>query len=189
MTMMIFPAQPGTNLVHKDDGVTAPIVGFAYVQGNLVFPLFVMAGKSGCGPDEAVQHPDGLISYPAKSRFFTSLGEWQEWMRDQAEEEEAQVAATGGPDKSPIKFGTTKYKTKSYWHWQTANAIFEIEGEAAIPDDPRVVKVKRDEFADLKKAGASKIDPHAGVIEDEEPAEPQTSASSYTDEDDDDGVI
>jgi len=182
--MNVFSAPAGTYLYHRDHGRLAVIVGFAYVQANLAFPIYGVPTKAGIGPLECIEHPEGYISYPAKSRMFESLADWSAFVEDMAEEGEETVAAGTAPDPSPIVFGDKTNKTKSFWHWPTANAVFEIEGETALPNDPRVKKVKRDEFFDLKRDGAVKIDPHAGVIEEE----PET-VTEEDDDDDDSSVI
>lgn len=85
-------------------------------------------------------------------------------------------AATKPEPKAPpasdkLVFGTKAHKTKSFWHWPDANAVFEIEGENPYPTDPRVAKIKREEFFALKRDGAVAIDPHAGVIQDDDQSE------------------
>lgn len=74
-----------------------------------------------------------------------------------------------------IAFGKKTYSTNSFWHIPSANAIFQIEGGNVYPKDDRCEKIKRDDYAKLKKAGATVIDPHSGVVGDEP-------------EDDDDGM-
>lgn len=185
--MNVFSAPAGTYLTHRDHGRLAVIVGFAYVQGNLAFPIFAVPTKSGVGPLEAIEHPDGAVSYPAKARTFESVTDWMSFVEDLDDETaEAKKPVEGTkPDDSPIKFGTKSNKTKSFWYWPTANAVFEIEGEAVLPDDKRVEKIKRDEFFNLKRDGAVKIDPHAGVIVEEGGTHP----ADEEDEDDDASVI
>lgn len=79
----------------------------------------------------------------------------------------------------PIQFGRKTYSTNSFWSMPSANAVFQIEGGQHYPKDPRCEKVKRDEFAALKRAGATVIDPHSGEIGGAAEPEP---------EDDDDGM-
>ena len=86
--------------------------------------------------------------------------------------EDAMIESVG-----PIPFGKKTYSTNSFWHMPSANAIFQIEGGNVYPKDDRCEKIKRDDYAKLKKAGATVIDPHSGVVG-EEPG----------DEDDDDAM-
>jgi hypothetical protein len=196
--MNMTPALPGTFLREWDaDGDTrdTPIIGWTYVTGNMGFPIFPVGGRS-VGPHALifvpVGDPDmniGLWCHPS-SQLATG---------DYAAAESVVVAAmetvgapepdlkdrpvdpAGQPDMKPIHFGAATYKTQSFWHWPTANAIFKIEPEHVIPSDARIVKIKRDEFAKLKRDGASVIDPHNGVISDTPPEEP--AAEEAGDED------
>jgi hypothetical protein len=72
--------------------------------------------------------------------------------------------ATGGA----IQFGTKTFSTNSFWRLKSSNIdehdpIFQIEGGHAYPKDARCEKIKRDEYAALKKAGSPVIDPHAAA--------------------------
>lgn len=187
--MNVMSAPAGTHLWHRDHGRIAVIIGFAHVQGALGFPLYAIANApKGLGPMHAIEHPDGYVSYPAGDRqTFDSVDDWKSYVEDLEWDEADPAAAAGstvdakpGDSNRPLVFGTKSHKTKSFWHWADANAVFEIEGEQPYPNDPRVLKIKRDEYFNLKRDGASKIDPHAGTIEDEE--EPETPAAE--DEDD-----
>lgn len=196
-----FPAAPGTLMLayHPDDGKVSltPIVGWANPTGLMAFPVVAVGGRS-MGPLQAIEHgPEGLVSYPTASLVFRDRLEWAKYMRQNAPsdadggheepsvEEMAEEAGTashgadkgeGGPDTKPLIFGKKTYSTKSFWHWEAANAVFEIEGGEVYPNDPRAVKIKRDEFFTLKRDGAVKIDPHAGLILDSgEPEEPEAS--------------
>jgi hypothetical protein len=180
MTSLI-SATPGTNLINAHGNIVAVIIAWQYLQGNMAFPLFA-CGRSGVAKEEAVFHPEGYITHPASQKVFESVDLWTAYIDGEAIVTDTSGTTEGtAPDNRPINFGTKSYSTKSYWHWPTANAIFEIEGKAEYPDDPRVLKIKREEFADLKRGGASKIDPHAGVIQEDGPNE----AAPAVDEDED----
>lgn len=192
--MNMFPAQPGTVMRQYDadgDHTETPVVGWVHIQGSIVFPVFCVPGLS-AGPGSAIWIPSsvetssGYWCYPHKG-VVTSDETKLEGMISEAlgEEEEkapapknAPVTVEGKPDTRPLSFGAKTYNTKSFWHWETANAIFEIEGKEVYPSDPRVVKIKRDEYAKLKRDGAVKIDPHSGLINED-------SAAPEDDEEDD----
>lgn len=193
-----FPAAPGTLMLsyHPDDGKVSltPVVGWSSPTGLMAFPVVAVGGRS-MGPLQAIEHgPEGLVSYPTASLVFKDRIEWARYMRQNSPadaedgneepsvEEMAEDAGTashggdkgeGGPDTKPLVFGTKTYATKSFWHWESANAVFEIEGGGVYPNDPRAVKIKRDEFFTLKREGAAKIDPHAGLILADSEQEPE----------------
>ena len=93
-------------------------------------------------------------------------------VRNGEDDQNERVGPTGA-----IQFGKKTYSTNSFWSMPSANAIFQIEGGNVYPKDDRCEKIKRDDYAKLKKAGATVIDPHSGVVG-EEPG----------DEDDDDAM-
>jgi hypothetical protein len=188
MTSLI-SATPGTNLINAHGNVVAVIIAWQYLQGNMAFPLFA-CGRSGVAKEEAVFHPEGYVTHPASHKVFESVDLWTAYI-----DAEATVTDTSGqtegtaPDTRAIVFGTKSYSTKSFWHWPTANAIFEVEGKEPYPDDPRVLKIKREEFADLKRGGAAKIDPHQGVIQEDENDHAGEPLETSAPDDDDMDVI
>lgn len=180
------PAAPETFIVGPEGERTAVIIAWQWVTGNYMMPVFDIA-RTGILKQEAIQHPDGTVSHPDSKGLFNDVRDWVSYAHahNLAEiTEEVKAPAKTGPKprakadapedppdpNRPIVFGTKTFKTKSFWHWPTANAVFEIEGEQSVPDDPRVLKVKRDEWYDFKRAGAVEIDPHAGTILESEPA-------------------
>lgn len=183
-----FPAQPGTVVrQYDDDGEyrDIPVVGWMNITGQLANPICPVPG--------VVVSKNSLIVIPAagewfwchpdSGKVFTTGDAAEEFVGDYlaenpmpkpmergAEPTKDQYAKpTPGPDTRPLHFGNQTYKTRSFWHWPDANAVFEIDGEQVYPSDARAVKVKRDEYAQLKRDGAVVIDPHAGVIEENEP--------------------
>jgi len=207
--MNTFPALPGTVIQQYDadgDFTETPIVGWQHVQGNMCFPVFPCGNRS-VGPGTVIAIPNGSgrwhFVHPSSQTSSDDVFYIKQIVADAlgAAEESGEVAAAttkpgkattpvqpdGKPDTRPLKFGAETYKTKSFWHWEIANAVFEIEPENVIPKDPRVVKVKRDEYAKLKRDGAVKMDPHSGLIHEEKPAEPEAPAED--DEDDVSGLI
>lgn len=211
--MNTFPAQPGTVLLQYDadgDYTTTPIIGWQHVSGNMCFPVFPTGSRS-VGPGSVLAIPNGddfLYVHPTTQKCSSDLdfmsGIVSESLGDAEESGEAPAATTkpgkpsapitadGKPDSKPINFGAQTYKTKSFWHWPVANVVFEIEGEHVVPSDPRVVKIKRDEYAKLKRDGAAKIDPHSGLIhgdtEDPSPEEAaglKATATGFEPEDED----
>lgn len=188
--MNLIPAAPGTRIVeYPSNEVVAIIVGYIHVQGTRVDPVTALARGSAIYAHEAIQFADGSLDYPAKGLHFERYADWEEYMSANAPKKEVPVDSPA-VDTSPLKFGDKTYNTKSFWHWDLANAIFEIEGGQPYPNDPRAVKIKRDEFAALKRDGAVKVDPHAGLIleDDPKPEAPATEAAAE-DEDDLDDVI
>lgn len=197
----LIPAEPGTYLIGPDCVTTAVIIAWQYIQGNDCLPVFSHA-RSGVLRQEAFLFPSGVVSHPASKMIFEDHRAWEAHasefnLAESTEEIKEPVASTKPAAAKPaatkpepshpagIIFGTKTQKTKSFWHWPDANAVFEIEGETALPNDPRAVKVKREEFFALKRDGAAKVDPHAGTIhEDDEP-----EAAPVDADDDDMSVI
>lgn len=206
MTSLV-AALPGTTLIDKSGNVLALVIAYQYVSGNMVFPVFATA-RPGLAADEAIYDPATAgVSHPASQKWFETVDNWVEF----AENEEWEAAATAEPAAAPVKaesatthprvatnrpepaaapakgaplkFGTKTFASKSFWHWAEVNAVFEIEPDQPLPADKRAVKVKRDDFVALKRDGATKIDPHAGVV-DEAPA-----TAEVVEEEDEDDVV
>lgn len=189
--MNLIPAAPNTRIVEYPSAETvAVVVGFIHVQGTRVDPVTALARGSAIYAHEAIQFADNSLDYPAKGLHFPSYADWEEYMSANAPKKEVPVDSPA-VDTSPLKFGEKTYNTKSFWHWDLANAIFEIEGGQPYPNDPRAVKIKREEFAALKRDGAVKVDPHVGLIIEDDPAPAPTAAAPEpeADEDDLDDVI
>lgn len=174
----VFPAQPETTVIDANGNNVAHIIGWVLIQGAMAHPVFAV-NRSGIAATEAIWHADGTVTHPHSQKFFEDADRWVAFIETETDVAETvtgekPTGTTEGtaPDTSPLVFGNKSNKTKSFWHWPVANAIFEIEGDAALPNDPRAVKVKREEFAELKRNGAVKIDPHAGIIEDDAPEAP-----------------
>ena len=188
--MNMSPASPGTFLREWDaDGDTrdTPIIGWTYVTGNMGFPIFPVGGRS-VGPHALIYVPDeagsdGHWCHPSSqlcSQDYDAIesvvvAAMEAVGAPEPDLKERPVDPAGQPDLKPIHFGAATYKTASFWHWPTANSVFTIEGGQVIPSDPRIVKIKRDELAKLKRDGATVIDPHNGVIT-EEPEQPAEDA-------------
>lgn len=208
--MQLVAAAPNTRIVQYPSGlVAAVVVAWAHVQGSRVDPITPINRGTAIYPNEAIQFDNGEVVYPAKSLCFETFSDWESWMsenfdaRDEGEPEKAAApsdskpskpsaakpAATKAPPSGPIIFGSKKYATKSFWSAPSLNAIFEIEGDQFYPADERCVKIKRDEFFELRKQGWSKIDPHQGEVHEEEPEAPEPSfvEDIAGDEPDDDG--
>lgn len=198
--MNIIPAESGTtHLQLKGDEIhTTPILAWTYATGRLLFPLFAVPGRDD-NPFSGIEHPDGTVSYPHEGKIFENRDEWHEHVESLPKDTKAKPAPEpvaqkapapkaaaipdGDYDRSPIKFGGQRYKTKSFWSWPAAHAVFEIEPDEVIPSDKRVEKIKREEFFDLKRNGAAKIDPHFGIVDDPEP-EDLAAANEAVEEDD-----
>ena len=191
-----FAAAPGSVLRQYDedgDHRDYPIVGWSNITGYLAMPILTVGGQT-VGPGSIIitEHNEWvplLFSHQSSGMVFDN----EEAARDHVAEyltehpmpeiperasaaPAATTAATNSPrpdPRAPLHFGAKKYATKSYWSWPGQNAVFEIEADAVYPSDDRVKKIKRDEYAALKRDGATKIDPHAGEIigETEAPAE------------------
>lgn len=189
-----FAAQPGTFLrVWDADGDTKdiPVVGWSNLTGQLANPLTPIPSM-GIGKNAMVVIPPlsnddeiyfchaetGTVCYSGEDAESFMSGYLEEHPMPRGPEKgddtvkTTTAPKTTGPTQTvgPLHFGNQSFKTKSFWHWPEANAVFEIEPEQVIPSDPRVKKVKRDEYAVFKRDGASLIDPHAGA-DIEQPAE------------------
>lgn len=169
--MNIASAAPGTTLRRWDaDGNTTdiPIVAWTHVQGNMAHPIFPVPGIS-VGPNtaifffESLADDNGLWLHPASGQTVDTADEIEAIVIEAL----GSIDLEGKPDTRPIHFGAQTYKSKSFWHWPTANAIFTVEGEEVYPSDARVIKVKREEWAKLKRDGAVVINPHDGLITEE----------------------
>lgn len=199
--MNIFPAQPGTYIVERDMTVSPPItikvpvVGWIHIEGTMAFPVSVMS-HGGLTHGKAIQHPEGFISDPSHGMVFSSLEEWEAFMRTakpgwnqpkpmdehaddyldtmeqadahEAELEEAEEEIDNSGQVGPIEFGDKVYKSRSFWKYPQAGAIFQIEGGEPYPRDGRVEKITRDEFTALKKDGHAVIDPTLGEVSEED---------------------
>lgn len=193
----IIPAAPGTYIINSDGEQTDAIIAWIHVHGALLHPLFATS-RSGPMKNEAYQLPLGDVLHPDSRTLFSDVADWESFATSNNLDSTPAAATSKGPATTaapagdpgahrPINFGTKTFKTKSFWHWPDGNSIFEIEPEMPYPDDPRVVKIKRDEYAEFKRQKqVDVIDPHSGVIEDSAPA---ADAAPEDDEDDAASVI
>jgi hypothetical protein len=175
--MNVIPAETGVFLIDRNGDMRAPIIGWIHVTGVRADPMFPVGCRPNFTSDEAILFSDsstGFVAHPATGRLYATVADWVAAI---AEAEEVKPEAQ--PDLRPIVFGNKTRKTKTFWHWPIGNAVFIIEGESKLPEDPRVLNVKRDEFAEIKKAGAEEIDPHNGVIL----PDPPPTAETEDDED------
>lgn len=172
-----------------------PVVGWASPTGGQAFPVPAVGGRKVDQFAGIEHGTNGMVSYPHKGMVFDdreSFGAYmmQADLTDASPPQEVTKTVPRTPEKvvpqprdrtaipvattktaavitgrQPIKFGNQSYKTKSFWSWPEANAVFSIEPEDVLPNDARVTKVKRLEFDELKRAGAVKINPHHGDIQ------------------------
>lgn len=193
MSITIFPAQPGTFMITRDPStsppsvIKVPVIGWNHVQGNMAFPVCVM-NHGGLTHGKAILHPEGFVTDSVNGLTFETEAEWLSFMKTakpkgatEAEPEEEDTRADAmnesvGPSGA-IEFGTKTYKTNSFWSMPSENAIFQIEGGQPYPKDDRCSKVTRDEYAALKKQGATVIDPNSGEV-----------GGADSSDDDDDGM-
>lgn len=189
MSITIFPAQPGTFMITRDPStsppsvIKVPVIGWNHVQGNMAFPVCVM-NHGGLTHGKAILHPEGFVTDSVNGLTFETEAEWLSFMKTakpkgateaEPEEEDAMNEAVG--PSGAIEFGTKTYKTNSFWSMPSENAIFQIEGGQPYPKDDRCSKVTRDEYAALKKQGATVIDPNSGEV-----------GGADSSDDDDDGM-
>lgn len=185
--------------------IKVPVIGWNHVQGNMAFPVCVM-NHGGLTHGKAILHPEGFVTDSVNGLTFETEAEWLSFMKTakpkgatEAEPEEEDTRADAMPDDEPdeepdvengedamneavgpsgaIEFGTKTYKTNSFWSMPSENAIFQIEGGQPYPKDDRCSKVTRDEYAALKKQGATVIDPNSGEV-----------GGADSSDDDDDGM-
>ena len=192
MSITIFPAQPGTFMITRDPStsppsvIKVPVIGWNHVQGNMAFPVCVM-NHGGLTHGKAILHPEGFVTDSVNGLTFETEAEWLSFMKTAkpkgATDEEPDVEngedamnESVGPSGA-IEFGTKTYKTNSFWSMPSENAIFQIEGGQPYPKDDRCSKVTRDEYAALKKQGATVIDPNSGEV-----------GGADSSDDDDDGM-
>lgn len=188
MSITIFPAQPGTFMITRDPStsppsvIKVPVIGWNHVQGNMAFPVCVM-NHGGLTHGKAILHPEGFVTDSVNGLTFETEAEWLSFMKTAKPDEEPDVEngedamnEAVGPSGA-IEFGTKTYKTNSFWSMPSENAIFQIEGGQPYPKDDRCSKVTRDEYAALKKQGATVIDPNSGEV-----------GGADSSDDDDDGM-
>lgn len=211
----IIPASGETTIIDEVGDNIAQVVAWQHIQGAMLFPMFAM-NRPGVRNNEAIWHQDGTVTHPASQTLFPDVDTWTNWAKengplDKGTEEPAAAAnasskPAGGKTTAPnpvpitarpadttssfgpIKFGTKTYSTKSYWTWPNMKVLFEIEGGVPYPDDPRVEKIKRDEFAQLKRDGFDKIDPSSGVLNGDLAAAGEAAEAVEEDEEDMDVV-
>ena len=170
----------------EGDTLVIPIVGFIApsLTNAIAFPVLLIGGKAGLTDrDGIVFTSDGLVSYPHKCMVFKNVDEFETYVDDHVTGDSApvkNVVAPSAPTK-PLNWGEETFKTKSFWHWEEANAVFSVEKGEVLPTDKRAVKIKRDEYDALRKSGAVQIDPHNGVIAKD--AEPEAPAEVAEEED------
>jgi len=160
-----------------------PIVGWWNLTGQLAQPLIPVPGIL-VGPGSLIIVPHNewvshIFCHPASGMAFIEEEAAAEFVGNYltehplpkpAEKASPTAAKSNAPQSNPtapLHFGAKVYATKSFWHWPDQNAVFEIEPNEPYPNDPRVKKVKRDEYAIFKRDGASKIDPHGGEVLDD----------------------
>lgn len=172
MSIVIFPAQDGTFIIERDTTtnpprvIRLPVIGWTHVQGSLAYPICAMA-QNGLTHGKAVLHPRGHVTDPTHALVFENETEWLAFIKkakttskDRAEAMPESAEAPSGA----IRFGTKSYKTNSYWSIRSANAIFQVDGGDPYPTDDACEKVTRTEFMDLKRDGATVIDPLSGEV-------------------------
>lgn len=170
--MNIIPETTGAVLLSCDRATgefsTIPIVAWAYVAGNLVFPLFDIARPSGVGPLEGVLRTGvsgetlEIVTHPHSRKSMTPQ-QFYSLCREMIENGVGvEVSGTEALKKvfahEAIRFDAESYKTKSFWKMPVANAVFEIGKNETYPADKRCLKIDREEFGALKKEGWKLLD-------------------------------
>lgn len=168
----IIAAAKDTSIINRHGDIVATVVGWQYLQTNMVFPVFAIA-RSGVRADEAIWYENGGVEHPGSQKVFQDADAWVAWAEDNVKDADAESVPVGRKPEvepkgdsngmGPINFSKKKYATKSYWKWDGMRVIFEIEPDLPYPDDERITKIKRDEFAQLKREKWDKVDPHSGV--------------------------
>lgn len=187
MSITIFPAQIGTFMIERDPAanppavIRVPVIGWTHIQGNMAFPICAM-NHGGLTHGKAILHPEGFVTDSVNGLTFETEAEWLNFIKTAkapGDEPEDDRAAAMPDDDEPeedvesvgpaaIQFGTKTYKTNSFWSMPSENAIFQIEGGKPYPKDERCEKVTRDQYAALKKGGATVIDPTPGEVSEED---------------------
>lgn len=173
--MDFFAAPAGTYILSTERPEhRIAVVGFIHVTGNRVDPVTLVALVGGITEHHGILHPDGMVTHRNSDTVYESEADWRDAMEAEALVKEPEP----GPDTKPIIWGEKSAKTKSYWVWHSATAVFELPGDHAYPNDTRIEKIKRDQFQELKRGGYVEMDPTTGVI--------ATEAPPAADEDEDD---
>lgn len=176
----VIPAAPGTYKINVSGQIASPIIGWLHTTGLRADPIFpagqianfakgdgVIFGASVKGLD--VVQCAGIMDIDT-GKWFANADDWRKARIKGAEKAEPETGPyvpdtdeAAEPDHSPIKFGRTIGKKKSFWVWPAANALFVMDVNKNLPDDARVEKSTGKEHTELLAQGYTLIDPHTGV--------------------------
>lgn len=201
----VIPANPGTYKINVSGQIVAPIIGWLHTTGLRADPIFPAGQIANFAKGDGIVHGASVKGKDVVSCAGILDAETGAWFATADDWRKARLAATKGdaekaaepatedpdqpaePDHSPIKFGRAVGKKRSFWAWPAAQAIFVMDVNQNLPDDPRVEKSTGKEHTELLAQGFVLIDPHTGVeVSQDEPetveAEaPEEEADEYAD--------
>lgn len=168
------PAAPGSMLLVHGKAPAIPIIGWTIGKSGRAEPVTPL-------PPVTIQHGiayaliDGDLTFfvdPVYKKVFLDRDEWVEFISnkdsDEAPEDGAVPAAALG-----VAFGSKTFVKSSFWIFRdgTHEFIFEVDGGDPLPEDTRVTKTNRKDYATLKKTVTvvSVADLMADAEEDPEP--------------------
>ncbi len=157
-----FTASPGTFVLIYDPNIpekqssAIPVMG--WTKGLSGFdPVTVVPedGRMTFGKAILTTYDDEpFITDPISKMTFNSVEDWVTYMKGRKPVAKPN-AETGKRRRTNlfIQFSEKKYVNKSFWHFKTSSDefLFELEGGADAPDDPRVQKINRDSFYVARK--------------------------------------
>lgn len=152
----------GKAILHPEGFVSDPTHGqvFTNLEEWETFMRTAKPGRKQAPPKPSDEQADDYLETMEPADAYEA---------EQAEEEEVENGEDAANEAvGPIEFGTKSYKSRSFWKYPLAGAIFQIEGGEPYPKDDRVEKITRDEFAALKKDGYAVIDPTLGEVSEED---------------------
>lgn len=151
------PAAPGTMLLIHGKAPAIPIIGWTIGKSGRAEPVTPL-------PPVTIQHG---IAYafvdkdfnafvdPVYKKVFLDRDEWIEFIADK---DPGEAPEDGEPGAIPaaalgVAFGSKTFVKSSFWVYKDDdyNFIFEVDGGEPLPDDSRVTKSNRKDYAALKK--------------------------------------
>ena len=177
-----FPAAPGTFLITADpDGrnyTTTPIVGWGVAKNGRAEPITPLAAQPvKHGMAYLIPIPDSgemTVFDPVYNKKANAVEDWLAFVsKKSASVREAEEEGTIPAAALGVAFGDKTFVKSSFWIFRdgTHEFIFEVDGGDPLPEDTRVTKTNRKDYATLKKTVTvvSVADLMADAGEDPEP--------------------
>lgn len=169
----MFPALDGTFVLTKSDEVERgytmdPVIAWAPNADNpyrAPIPITIHGMRRLI--DSAVLHPSGMVSDPAFPISFSDVDEWlaakpakkvskadPKHQKPVDPEVETEETTSSGEGMLGIMWTGKPYKTNSFWRYtdDDYDFVFTVPAQEPVPKaSDELVKIKRDDFMNLKK--------------------------------------